>query len=141
MFSLPAWPNSGQYSTTGAFDVEATLLRQLVRADGRRALRRGEDDDHRVLDPRCPGGFVGDAAPEVHDLLAAVVRRERRADVESVGEVLLEPVAHAFEARRRPTVNRHADFLPHERFFRHPYVLATPFLAGAPRLSCIRFEQ
>ena len=47
---------------------------------------------------------VGDAAPEVGDLLAAVVAAERGTDLGAVVEVRLEGVADALPARRRPTL-------------------------------------
>ena len=85
-------------------DVERAFLRELVGAHRGRALRRGEDERERVLVPRSSGVEVGGAAPQVDDLLAAVVRAERRADLEVLGEVRLERVPHTLRSRSRPVV-------------------------------------
>src|SRR5205085_9342232 len=66
------------------------------------ALCRREDELERVLLPRRARGLVGDATPEIDDLLAAVVRAEGRADLVVVVEVVLEDVAKTFPTGRCP---------------------------------------
>ena len=107
MLSLPACRELGPVLRNRGVDVESVRLGQLVRADRGGALRGGEDADDRVLLPPPLRGHVGEATPEVHDLLTAVVGAERCAHLQPVGEVLLEPVPDTFESRRGPAVDRH----------------------------------
>ena len=53
----------------------------------------------RVLGPRPAGVDVGDAAPEVDDLLALHVQRERRADLPVLLEVVRERLLDSLEPR------------------------------------------
>ena len=62
-------------------------------------LRRRVDDHHGVLFPRLAGPLVADAAPEIDDLLAAVIGTAGAAQLPAPGEVLGERVAHRLEAR------------------------------------------
>src|SRR6185369_15241921 len=55
------------------------------------------------------------AAPEVHDLLAAPVGGDRRADLAAIGEVALELVAHALETARHLAVRRHVMLVGHRQ--------------------------
>ena len=68
-------------------DVERPALGELVRAHGRMPFVVEKTRTERVLFPRATGRGIGDTAPEVNDLLAAVVRGERRADLLPLGEV------------------------------------------------------
>ena len=103
---LAALRELGPVLRDGCVDVELTFLRELVRAYGRRAFRRREHELDRVLLPRSPAGLVGHTTPKVDDLLAAVVRAERRAHLEALGEVVLEDLVDAFEARCGGAVGR-----------------------------------
>ena len=100
--------NSGQYSATGASMSSSPSCASRLAQIGGRALGRREDELHRVLGPRAARRLVGDATPEVDDLLALVVRGERRADLEAVLEVPLELLADPLEPSRGVPVDRHA---------------------------------
>ena len=62
------------------------------------ALGGRVDDHHGVLLPRLAGLLVANAAPEVDDLLAAVIDTAGAAQLSAPGEVLGERLAHRLEA-------------------------------------------
>src|SRR4051794_21037962 len=55
-------------------------------------------DHHRVALPRFAGPLVPNAAPEVHDLSAAVIDAAGAAQLATADEILGERVTHALEA-------------------------------------------
>ena len=69
------------------------------RDQGGHALRRREDEDHRVLVPGRAGRPVADAAPQVDDLLPVLVDGARAADLPAPAEVLGERVPYGLPAR------------------------------------------
>jgi hypothetical protein len=71
----------------------------------RKTLGRGMDYHHRVALPRLVRLLVADAAPEIDDLLAEVVRRARAAQFSAAGEVLLEHLADDLEAATDVTLD------------------------------------
>ena len=62
-------------------------------------LRGRVDDHHGVLLPWLAGLLVADAAPEIDDLLAAMIDTAGAAQLPAPGEVLGECLAHCLEAR------------------------------------------
>ena len=62
------------------------------------ALGGRVDDHHGVLLPRLARLLVADAAPEVDDLLAAVIGAAGAAQLAAPGEVLGKRLAHGLEA-------------------------------------------
>ncbi len=101
---MPFAPNSGQYSTTGASTSSVPACASWF---AHTAVMPFVVEKTRMIESSSHGRpvvDVRDAAPEVHDLLAAVVRGERRADLLPLGEVARERVAHALEAGCGPTV-------------------------------------
>jgi Arc/MetJ family transcription regulator len=64
------------------------------------ALRGRIHHDERVLAPRLRAARLAEAAPEVHDLLAADVRGAGGAELTATPEVELELALDLLEARR-----------------------------------------
>ena len=63
------------------------------------ALGGRVDDHHRVLLPRLARLLVADTAPEIDDLLAAVIRAARAAQLVASREVVGKRLAHRLEPR------------------------------------------
>src|SRR6187200_1655898 len=64
----------------------------------RQPLRGGIDDDHGAGLPGLACLLVSDSAPEIDDLLTAVIDTTRAAQLSASSEVLGECVVHSFEA-------------------------------------------
>src|SRR6185369_17715885 len=64
----------------------------------RQALGCRIDDDHRVFQPRLAGRLVSHAAPQVDDLLPALIDATGAAQFMPPREIPGERVAHGFEA-------------------------------------------
>ena len=83
---------------------DSLLVVQPAARVGDRQGHRGEalggrvDDDHRVPLPGLARHLVPNTAPEVDDLLAAIVGAAGAAQLPALSEVLLERVAHGLEA-------------------------------------------
>ena len=78
--------------------VDLAPLREQRDAHRRGAFRRREDELQRAVVVGPTGRRIGDAAPEVDDLLAVDVHRDLRAELAVIGEVADERVAHGLEA-------------------------------------------
>ena len=84
MRSLPCCANSGQYVRHPLVVVEPAAGVGDGERHGGQALRRRVDDHHGVLLPRLARLLVANAAPEIDDLLAAVVGAARAAQLPAV---------------------------------------------------------
>ena len=103
------------------------------------ALGGRVDEDHGVLLPRLARLLVADAAPEIDDLLAPVVRAAGAAQLAASREVLRKGVAHAFEAGTDVSFNGDARALPYSaRRARTGSTPATRRAGTAPAASAIR---
>ena len=100
MFSLPAALNSGQYCATGASRSSRPRSTSNI-ADAAVAPFVVEKTSCSVSSCHVAAGvLIGDAAPQVDELLAVAVQRERRTDFAALFEVLGEGRADLLEARR-----------------------------------------
>ncbi len=81
--------------------VELTAVGQQMDAGAGQPLGAGVDAGQGVFAPGPQGGGVGEATPEIDDEVAFDPDRDGGADVVAVGEVGLEGVADALEARER----------------------------------------
>ena len=98
IFSLPCCANSGQYAGDPLFVVEPAAGVGEGQGHGGQALGGRVDDDHGVLLPRLARLLVADAAPEVDDLLAAVIGAAGAAQLAPPSEVLGKRLAHGLKA-------------------------------------------
>ena len=105
IFSLPCCANSGQYVADPLFVIEPAARVGEGERHGGQTLGGRVDDHHGVLLPRLAGLLVPNAAPQVDDLLAAMIGAAGAAQLTSPGEVLGKRLAHAFKAAADVPVN------------------------------------
>ena len=77
--------------------VDEAPLGEQMDAGGGQPLRRRERDGHRVALPRALRLVIGEPAPEIDDLAAAVIDSEAGPNVHVLLELLLEYLAHRLE--------------------------------------------
>ena len=95
-----------------AVELEQAAVDEDEQAGGDQPLGAGKDHLKRVLRPGAARAPIGGPAPEVHDRLAVVDDRERGSELVALGEIAVELVAYALEARPHETADlsrpRHA---------------------------------
>ena len=96
--SLPFCANSGQYAGDALFVVQPSARVGDGERHRRQPLGGRVDDDHRVPLPGLARHLVANPAPEIDDLLAAVIDAAGATQLVAAREVLLERVAHGLEA-------------------------------------------
>ena len=96
--SLPCCANSGQYVADPLFVVEPAARVGDGQGHRGQALGGRVDEHHRVLLPRLARLLVPDTAPEVDDLLAAVIGAAGAAQFPASSEVVGKRLAHGLEA-------------------------------------------
>ena len=112
MSCLPAAANSGQYRATGASRSSSPRWTRRLAQIAVAPFVLEATTMMLSLGPRPTGLLVGHPAPEIHDLLATVIRAAGRADFAVVLEVRRKGVPDALEARGHFTV-----YLTHVHLF------------------------